>query len=376
MEKYFAPKIESLKNQKISDKNPIEQKSTPLQDEIIELNEEVADPRKRAFLLGMAAMFGTALASKTEPGIKLLNIFQRFLQQKKLEVAEDEIEDDEESEDGASISEIINYDQPGEIVFDIETYASLKNYWKDSYKENPNLKDSLDGALKRISPFETQLKKIFKQEGIPEHLAYLAIPESHFMVNAHSKKNAVGPYQFTEDTAKKYKLKVSKNNDERKDPIKSGHACARLLNDLFKVSKDWNIALSAYNGGFAWAYLNKSYKQKESISYEGFLQHFSVMANKIRNEIKNNPYLSHTIKRNDNFGKIAAKYGVKSHDLMTYNNLNEKSIIREGKTLKIPLTDENKRNIFNKKISGLIENITYAAKCNAIFERIEEINKA
>ena len=206
-------------------------------------------------------------------------------------------------------------------------------------------------------------------------MAYLAIPESHFILNANSPKNAVGPYQFTADTAKKYHLKVHKNIDERTDPIKSAHACAKLLKDLHKVSGDWDIALSAYNGGFAWKYLDFAYKQGEHISYEDFLKHLSGIANDTRHEIKNSKNLLHTIKSGENLGKIAEKYHMNLQTMLAHNHLHKESRIKAGGSLLIPLTDENKKQIFDEKISGLAENLSYPARCNAIFELIAERKK-
>ena len=374
MEKDFAPKIGSLSNQ-----NRIktqENKYTKNHNE-----EDVVDPKRRAFLLGMAALTGTAIAAKVEPKFQLLKLFQKFIQPKTTEKStENESTEDVENpltiEDGRSISEIINYDDPKDFSFNKETVESLKQHWKKSYIENPNLKNSLDGALTRINPWKKQLKEIFAHEGVPKHLAYLAIPESHFMLDAHSRKNAVGPYQFTVETAHKYGLKVQGKHDERIDPTKSAHACAKLLKDLHKVSKDWDISLSAYNGGFAWKYLNDAYKNGNEISYEDFLKHLSDLANEKRNEIKNNKSLLHTVKSKENLGGIANKYHIPLIELLKYNHLHEKSVIKEGKSILIPLTQENKRKIFEQKIAGIAENLSYSPRCNAIFELIQEHQKA
>jgi hypothetical protein len=391
MERDFAPKIEALKNQPSKGKilsdsteyfrppNSSKQAEHEQRAEISKEDDGVAEPSKRAFMLWAAAAMGVTLATQSKAGFQLLNLLKKFNQHSQestpVEPKEETTDDTEivpTDEKIKSISEIVNYDMPEQFSFDKSTNEKLKAYWKSSYQENPNLKNSLSGALERINPWQKRLQDIFAKEGVPKHLAYLAIPESHFMINAHSPMNAVGPYQFTIETAQKYKLKVQKNNDERKDPLKSAHACAKLLKDLHKVSNDWDISLSAYNGGFAWKYLNAAHKNKEVISYEDFLEHLSNLANDTRNEIKNSKSLLHTIKDKENLGAIALKYHLSLQELLKYNHLNEKSMIRKGKSLLIPLSEENKRKIFERKIAGLMENLNYPARCNAIFELIKE----
>lgn len=411
MEKDFAPKISSIKNQNEAqkksfnlfkwlgrkdeqinayqlDKNSFNKFES--EEDIIDLDDEVANKQRRMFFLSGAALLGTAFASQTKPASKLLGLFQRFTTPKETvseqtkesaaEIEKSTMETTPEQEQQSlSIAQVLDYDHPGKFSFDQETTESLKKYWKDGYKENPNLKDSLSSGLKRMAKWEHELKNIFVKEGIPAHLAYLAIPESHFKLDAHSPMGAVGPYQITADTGKKYGLKIAGKNDERTNALRSGHAAAKLLKDLYKVSKDWNIALSAYNGGFAWKYLNGAYKNGEVITFEGFLSHLSDLANDTRNEIKNSKNLLHTIKAGETLGGIARKYHMNSdafHAFLTHNNLSEKSKIMKDKSLLIPINEENKRKIFAQKIAGIGENLSYAARCNAIFERIAEIKKA
>lgn len=363
MENDFAPQMGSLREQ--SAKNSINKYKAKNE----ETADEAIDPTRRKFLKSALGIAGIAIASQTKP----LENFSKLVEKiGSLRETEQEETLQENPEQSASIAEILDYEQPERFSFTRNTSEQIKAYWKKSYSEKPALKNSLDGALGRMKPWKAKLENIFRKEGLPEHLAYLSIPESDFTLHARSKKNAVGPYQFTKDTAEQYDLKVSRGHDERTDPLKSGHACAKLLKDIYKVSKDWDISLSAYNGGFAWKYLNDAYKQGKEISYEDFLAHLSNVANDIREEIKNNKNLLHTIQPHENLGVIAKKYGVDLHQLLANNGLGEKSVIQAGHSLLIPLSEENRREIFQKRISGIGENLSYPARCNAIFELIEE----
>ena len=50
-------------------------------------------------------------------------------------------------------------------------------------------------------------------------------------------------------TGKRYDLKVNSLIDERQDPYKSSWAAARYLRDLYKIYRDWNLVIAAYNCG-------------------------------------------------------------------------------------------------------------------------------
>lgn len=88
-------------------------------------------------------------------------------------------------------------------------------------------------------------------QGIPwEMLDAIILNESRYNPGAKGPTNDLGISQFIPGTARQYGLKVGNGVDERTDPVKSIHASARLLKDLYKQAKgDWGKVGVGYNAG-------------------------------------------------------------------------------------------------------------------------------
>ncbi len=87
------------------------------------------------------------------------------------------------------------------------------------------------------------------KEGLPVELRALPIIESALTPTAISRAGAAGLWQFMPTTGRSYGLEVNSLVDERCDPIRSTQAACRYLKDLYRIYKEWSLAIAAYNCG-------------------------------------------------------------------------------------------------------------------------------
>jgi len=109
-------------------------------------------------------------------------------------------------------------------------------------------KDRFERGVHRSGRYIKQIKKIFRDYGLPEELSALPHVESSFHEGAYSSAGAAGIWQFTRGTGRLF-MRVRYDVDERRDPIFSTHAAAKLLKSNFERLQSWPLAITAYNHG-------------------------------------------------------------------------------------------------------------------------------
>ena len=94
------------------------------------------------------------------------------------------------------------------------------------------------------------IENIFDSYGLPAEFKYLAIIESALNPNAVNRHSgATGMWQFMYSTGRQYGLTINSVIDERRDPVKSTHAAARFIRDLYSIYNDWVLVIAAYDCG-------------------------------------------------------------------------------------------------------------------------------
>jgi membrane-bound lytic murein transglycosylase D len=94
------------------------------------------------------------------------------------------------------------------------------------------------------------IEDIFDSYGLPAELKYVAVIESALNPNAVNRHSgATGLWQFMYSTGRFYGLNINSIVDDRRDPVKSTHAAAKYLRDMYDIYHDWALVISAYNCG-------------------------------------------------------------------------------------------------------------------------------
>ncbi|MDR1857813.1 MAG: transglycosylase SLT domain-containing protein [Desulfovibrio sp.] len=108
---------------------------------------------------------------------------------------------------------------------------------------------TMERFIKRSERYLAYMRQVFRNRGVPEEMAYLALVESGCRPDAKSPAGATGLWQFMSRTGKAYGLRQDWWMDERLDPFRSTEAAAEYFVKLHGMFKDWPTVAAAYNAG-------------------------------------------------------------------------------------------------------------------------------
>lgn len=100
----------------------------------------------------------------------------------------------------------------------------------------------------RSGAYKPHILKTLQDMNLPLEIANLPHVESSYTPSVYSRVGAAGLWQFTRSTGRRF-MQVDHVIDERLDPYRASVAAARLLEQNFRVTGTWPLAITAYNHG-------------------------------------------------------------------------------------------------------------------------------
>ena len=117
-------------------------------------------------------------------------------------------------------------------------------------KAQRGVKERTAAGIKRSGRYIAQIQQIFRDRQLPVELSFLPIVESSYDIYARSSVGALGVWQFMPATGREY-MRVTRDIDERRDPLESSRAAAAYLKQAYEYLGSWPLAITSYNYGQA-----------------------------------------------------------------------------------------------------------------------------
>ena len=111
-------------------------------------------------------------------------------------------------------------------------------------------RSTMESGLRRSGVYMKLARQIFKEEGVPIDITWLAQVESAWKPKAMSWAAASGLWQFVPSTGRQFGLRQTAWVDERNSFEQATRASAKYLKSLAaRYNGNWELAMAAYNTG-------------------------------------------------------------------------------------------------------------------------------
>lgn len=228
--------------------------------------------------------------------------------------------------------------------------SKLKEYVSKIY-ESPRYYNQL---VQRASMYMPFIEEAFENIRVPEDLKFLAIQESALRPDVISTSNAVGFWQFKEDTGHEMGLRINDKVDERMHIYRSSEAAGIYFSEANSDFDNWVYAVIAYYEGMtgAVAYTDPQYYGTDVMLVTEDLHWYALkaIAHKIAYEeaisLRKRPekaLVPYSNEGNSNIRTIISSHQINEDLFFEYNKwiLNPKRFPRESLfTYYIPINGE------------------------------------
>ncbi len=102
--------------------------------------------------------------------------------------------------------------------------------------------------MKRAHRWLPQMEAILRKHNIPDDFKYLPLIESN-LLNVVSPRDAVGYWQILDTSGKEFGLEITRDVDERYDPLKATEAACKYLRQAYQKFGNWALVAASYNRG-------------------------------------------------------------------------------------------------------------------------------
>jgi membrane-bound lytic murein transglycosylase D len=202
------------------------------------------------------------------------------------------------------------------------------------------LREAFAQALAAERLYRPTVERALRRAGLPLALAALPLVESSYHPQAVSDAGAVGLWQLTRATARRF-ITVSGATDERTDPARASEAAAGHLRELRDALPNWPLALTAYNHGLSGVQRARALLASDDVAvlvsnYRGpsfgfasrnFYAQFAAALHVMRHVERYFPDLApgrmveYRVKRGDTLYRVARRHGVSLATLRVTNGL-------------------------------------------------------